>query len=130
MAKLIDYYESAKARYAVIEYYDTPPSLNKLIGSRNKGLKKSRIVKEWTETFKILAYKHKIIQFVKPKISFIFNFPDKRRRDIDNYLKVPLDALVKSGLIKDDCSKMIGLPVAEMHYEKFRSTLIFLEETF
>ena len=29
--------------------------------------------------------------------------PDRRRRDVDNYIKAPLDLLTKAGLWADDC---------------------------
>ena len=50
-----------------------------------------------------------VSMFVKPhkstarlKIEITFHFPDKRVRDLDNYLKGTLDSLVKAGLCVDD----------------------------
>ena len=47
--------------------------------------------------------------FVKPhkstarlKAEITFHFPDRRCRDIDNYLKATIDSLVKCGLCVDD----------------------------
>lgn len=53
---------------------------------------------------------HKVVSmFVKPhkstarlQIEITFHFPDKRSRDLDNYLKGTLDSLVKAGLCVDD----------------------------
>ncbi|HFD2166904.1 TPA: RusA family crossover junction endodeoxyribonuclease [Acinetobacter baumannii] len=36
------------------------------------------------------------------KMSVVFHFPDRARRDIDNHLKALLDSLVKAGLCHDD----------------------------
>ncbi len=38
----------------------------------------------------------------KLKIKIIANPPDRRKRDLDNLLKAPLDALTQSGVIADD----------------------------
>lgn len=50
-----------------------------------------------------------VSMFVKPhkstarlQIEITFHFPDKRIRDLDNYLKGTLDSLVKAGLCVDD----------------------------
>ena len=36
------------------------------------------------------------------KIIYTFSWPDKRRRDLGNYTKAPLDFLVNQGVLKDD----------------------------
>lgn len=53
---------------------------------------------------------HRIIRALVPahrsasrlKLDVTFHFPNKQRRDIDNYLKATIDSLVKCGLCVDD----------------------------
>jgi len=42
------------------------------------------------------------------------HMPDKRRRDVDNMLKVPLDAMQKAGLYGDD-SQIVRLGIEKIH---------------
>jgi Holliday junction resolvase RusA-like endonuclease len=35
-------------------------------------------------------------------MEFVFGPPDKRKRDLDNLLKAPIDLLVEHGVIDDD----------------------------
>lgn len=44
-------------------------------------------------------------------------FPDRRRRDLDNLLKAPLDGLVKSRFIGDD-SMVVDLRIYRAGYDK------------
>jgi len=50
------------------------------------------------------------------EIELNFYFPDKRRRDLDNYIKSMLDTLVLYGVIEDDSN--VHRLVAEKYYDK------------
>lgn len=82
----------------------TPPSVNHYWGL---AVEKGK-VKKFVETDG-LNFRKVVALFVKNKLSdkrlkieIEFCFTDRRRRDIDNYLKALLDALVKAGLCHDD----------------------------
>jgi len=44
-------------------------------------------------------------------------YPDRRRRDLDNLLKAPLDAMMKAGVFEDD-SQVESLSIKKSHQEK------------
>lgn len=44
------------------------------------------------------------------KVEIAANQPDNRRRDLDNYLKAPLDALMAAGMYEDD-SQIVDLRI-------------------
>ena len=76
-----------------------PPSINDYIGKTN--------IWQYQADKKAYAYVCKV--YCKAKrpdrhinMEIIFHFPDKRKRDIDNYLKILMDGLVYAGVIKDD----------------------------
>lgn len=72
----------------------------------------------------------------KPKIpielatvTLCYHFPDKRRRDPDNYSgKFILDGLVNAGVIKDDSFKNINLRLLGKHDKQNPRTEVTIEE--
>lgn len=98
-------------RYIIPEL---PPSINKYIGKTNvweyQADKKeyARICRYYCKTER--PNKH-------INLTIVFHFPDKKKRDYDNYLKMLLDGLVYAGVIKDDswvwCSYEIKGTISE-----------------
>mgnify|MGYP000886526789 FL=1 len=65
----------------------------------------------------------------KAKVRITYFFPDKRRRDPDNYSgKFILDGLTKAGLIEDDSFANISLELYGRHDKENPRTVIELEE--
>lgn len=86
-----------------------PPSLNKLL--RMHWATRGRLRQDW----RVLVFDAAIevdpeavlfgieIAPTEPKlVQLDFYFPDRRRRDADNYQKLALDSLVANGLLYDD----------------------------
>lgn len=86
-----------------------PPSVNTAYPTIIKGRKpvrvKSAALKKWIEAAPQFDFK-----FTKPvTISYLMFFPDRRERDGQNYMKVPLDYLVSEGILEgDDRTKVKG----------------------
>lgn len=86
-----------------------PPSLNKYAGRKNHW--EYRQEKEnwlWIVRSACTPPREPIKNAI---VSIVFYFPDNRRRDTDNYQKMVLDGLVKSGVIQDDCWQCVELHV-------------------
>ena len=83
---------------------NTPPSLNKIKGQPFGYV--SRIKKEWSNILYVYSYNagwrpaEKKGHYRNARI--VLRFPDKKRRDLDNFLKVLLDSLSLADLIFDD----------------------------
>jgi crossover junction endodeoxyribonuclease RusA len=56
------------------------------------------------------------------ELSIMAYYPDQRRRDIDNLLKAPLDALTYAGLWEDD-SQIQALSIRKAGYDKHHPRL-------
>ena len=79
-----------------------PPSTNNLFASRSQGGRaKTGKYRTWQ---RLAALSLRPIEKVPGpvRLDFLFGAPDNRRRDLDNYLKAPIDLLVKCGAIDDD----------------------------
>lgn len=77
-----------------------PPSVNGLYGG-GSGQKRfpSKKYKAWLAKCPEL---HRLGIDEPVKITYVFAWPDRRRRDGQNYMKATLDYLVNCGVLKDD----------------------------
>ena len=82
------------------EIASTPPSVNHYwVASGNKRYLSSK-AQHFHALVRILV--PAVMSKARLKLEVIFHFPDKRIRDIDNYLKATIDSLVKCRFCKDD----------------------------
>ena len=76
-----------------------PPSTNSLFGQHGGQQRfKSKKYKAWLASCPALEPKG----YKKIALRYTYYFPDKRKRDLSNYLKAPEDYLVSQGFIEDD----------------------------
>ena len=86
-----------------------PPSNNKFIG-KNQRWQYQSDKKQWARIIQLFCVPRPKEPLKKSKVTIIYYFKDKRRRDPDNYSgKFILDGLVRSGIIKDDSFDCIDL---------------------
>lgn len=92
---------------------EIPPSNNRFMGRGSKGYQAFVYQEEKTkwEWLVRAAVKNKLKKPIeKAIVNITYYFPDKRRRDPDNYSgKFLLDGLTKAGIIKDDSFNNIDL---------------------
>lgn len=100
-----------------------PPNLNKFILWKRP--QQNAIKQIWKEFIAFVAYEYDNYHISNCEIHFQFTFPDKRRRDLDNYLstsaKLIIDGLTKgdgNGMIIDDSYSNIKKISASATYEK------------
>ncbi len=83
-----------------------PPSTNNLFvnSSRTRGRFPSKRYREWQEEAGRALLKQMPLPHIAGKFDAIFSFgrPDKRRRDVTNFIKAPEDLIVKHGIVEDD----------------------------
>lgn len=79
-----------------------PPSNNKFIG-RNARWAYREQKKEWEQLIKLSCVPCPEAPLERAKVDITYYFPNKRRRDPDNYSgKFILDGLVRAGVLADD----------------------------
>ena len=89
------------AQYTVTLPY--PPSTNNLFVNKGRGRTKSERYAKWRVDAHWQIKLHPGARFSCPVVvEIILGKPDNRRRDLDNALKAPLDALVDMHVIVDD----------------------------
>lgn len=85
-----------------------PPSLNNFAGRENTWeYRKTKA--EWIKLVDAYCRPKPENPIEKSIVTLEYHFGDRRRRDVDNYLKQLLDGLVKAKVIKDDCFDCIEL---------------------
>ena len=91
-----------------------PPTTNNLYANadRGRGRFPTKPYKAWRERAAVAIRRQAPVRIYGAVIVNIqLGRPDRRPRDLDNYLKAPLDALVQHELIQDD-SKIEALSIA------------------
>ncbi len=110
-------------RYKIPEI---PPSLNKYLGRENTWDYRNTKT-EWLQKVNLYCVPKPREPLEKAVVTLFFHFKDKRRRDLDNYLKFVLDGLTAARIIKDDNYTTIELRLKGV-CDKQGMTEIFVEE--
>ena len=105
---------------------EIPPTLNKYIGRENSWEYRNTKA-EWLKKISLYCIPKPRKPLKKAVVTLFFHFKDKRRRDLDNYLKFVLDGLTEAGIIKDDNYTTIELRLKGT-CDKQGITEIFVEE--
>lgn len=110
---------------------DVPPSNNNFMGNSNKYYVYNSQKKKWKQIVLESLFEsipEKPLERVKISIHYIF--PDRRKRDLDNYSgKFILDPLVEYGVIKDDNYKVLcNLDLSAECIPKKKCTVVTIEE--
>lgn len=105
-----------------------PPSNNQFIG-RNKRWQYQDAKKHWADLISLACRPKPPEPLKKCRVHLHYMFPDKRRRDPDNYSgKFILDGLVKAGILEDDNFTNIQLILSAEFGGNQKQTLIEIEE--
>lgn len=113
---------------------DIPPSNNRFLGKKGMNWEYSKFKKMWAKRIKnALDNTYPDISedkpFSKATVHIHYIFPDKRRRDPDNYSgKMLLDPLVTYGVIEDDTFNNVTLKISAETEPKTRRTIIEVEK--
>lgn len=89
--------------------YALPPTLNELNNMHH--FKRAKKKEQWEQLTLDACMEYRIQPVERVSITMELYFPDRRRRDLDNYsglgFKFIGDGLVKAGIIKDDSIKEV-----------------------
>lgn len=91
--------------------FEFPPSTNNLwMPVKGKGLVKTKEYRTWQDANAwIIRQQIGLVKIKGPfEIYFIFERPDRRKRDLDNLLKASLDCITNARVVDDDylCQKL------------------------
>lgn len=108
-----------------------PPSNNKYMGrnAKNFHFAYQEEKRKWEWLVRAALKQKPQKPFKKARVRITYFFPDRRRRDPDNYSgKFLLDGIRKAGLIQDDSFSNIKLELQGEHDKENPRTEIELEE--
>lgn len=107
-----------------------PPSNNQFMGNSHNFNAYRKIKEDWHWLIKAAIKIRPPTPYQKAVIEITYYFPDRRRRDPDNYSgKMILDPLVREGIIKDDSFANIRLELsAEVDKTNPRTEIEIMEE--
>lgn len=98
---------------------EIPPSNNKYMGNSHSFQSYRREKEKWHWLIKAAIKDKPEKPLKKAKVAITYFFPDKRRRDPDNYSgKFILDPLVREGILKDDSFEVITLQMKKGGVDK------------
>ena len=91
--------------------FEFPPSTNNLwMPVKGKGLVKTKEYRAWQDANAwIIRQQIGLVKIEGPfEAYFVFERPDRRRRDLDNLLKASLDCITNARVVEDDhlCQKL------------------------
>lgn len=112
-----------KFKYIIPEI---PPTLNKFLGRENSWEYRNT-KSEWLKKISLCCTPKPRKPLEKAVVTLFFHFKDKRRRDLDNYLKFVMDGLTAAGIIRDDNFETIELRLRGIA-DKKGITEIIIEE--
>lgn len=105
-----------------------PPSNNQYIGRKNYH-EYQRTKKMWAERIALCCRPKPQKPLPRAVVILTYYFPDRRRRDPDNYApKMILDGLVKCGILVDDSFQNIELILSAKFGCKKSETVIEVKE--
>jgi crossover junction endodeoxyribonuclease RusA len=91
-----------------------PPSVNGLFGGGSKQRRfPSKQYKAWQQASPDLILPEDGMIDYPVAITYTFYLPDKRKRDLSNYIKAPEDYLVKHCIIEDDNHTIVVKTILE-----------------
>ncbi|MDE6728845.1 MAG: RusA family crossover junction endodeoxyribonuclease [Oscillospiraceae bacterium] len=105
---------------------EIPPTLNKFLGCENSWEYRNTKA-EWLKKISLCCTPKPRKPLKKAIVTLFFHLKDKRRRDLDNYLKFVLDGLTAAGINRDDNFETIELRLKGT-VDKKGITEIFVEE--
>lgn len=86
-----------------ITVHDIPPSNNRYLGNSHNFNAYRREKERWHWLIRAAIKTKPKEPYIRAKVRITYYFPDRRRRDPDNYSgKFILDPLVREGILKDD----------------------------
>lgn len=86
-----------------------PPSNNQYIG-RTNFREYQRVKKDWAQLVKSYCRPVPPLPLERARVTLLYHFRDRRRRDPDNYSgKMLLDGLVAAGILRDDSFRCVEL---------------------
>ncbi|GCL71776.1 hypothetical protein PN4B1_16810 [Paenibacillus naphthalenovorans] len=113
-----------------IRVNEFPPTLNEL--NNMHFMKRAKLKEKWENIVSKACMEYGVMPIQKASITLEFWFPDKRRRDPDNYsfsAKFLLDGLVKAGVLPDDSfNEITELRIIKGGVSKPQHILIHLHE--
>lgn len=107
---------------------EIPPSNNRFIGRENRWEYQEE-KKRWEALVRIACIGKPKKQTERAVVQIRYSFPDRRRRDPDNYSgKMILDGLVRCGVLKDDSFDCIRLELSAEYSPRKPRTEIVVHE--
>jgi crossover junction endodeoxyribonuclease RusA len=122
--------EETKEKMIDSFYLPWPPSNNtyyRRVGNKTLISKKGRI---YRDDVLMTCIKERVKNFGSDPLAIRIQafYPDRRKRDLDNLLKAPLDAMMKAGVFDDD-SQIESLSIRKVGLEKPGQLFIEIRKT-